>query len=314
MLLSNVCMASESSPLKLKSTDIVITTSQYLYTYPLDILKEVQTVVLDEADIQIARKVGKHGKKDPLFNILWHLLEEDNFKPLNYDIDIVDTETGSKYLRPCSDIGDGNHFINRQVIFVGATMPDNVNKKSKTALPYIRSWIPDIDVIQSEHAHKIASSANMSFLDVLERNKTKLLVQSLHEYSNQNIKVLVFVNNVNTAIDLYRQLSNFSVTQSETYQEYVNILKEFSKQWDGKIFHLHKKIQLFERLDTISKFASMEQSLLITTDVMSRGIDIPGVDIVIQYDFATNVIDVLHRAGRTARMNREGKGKLVFRR
>lgn len=314
MLLSNVCMASESSPLKLKSTDIVITTSQYLYTYPLDILKEVQTVVLDEADIQIARKVGKHGKKDPLFNILWHLLEEDNFKPLNYDIDIVDTETGSKYLSPCSDIGDGNHFINRQFIFVGATMPDNVNKKSKTALPYIRSWIPDIDVIQSEHAHKIASSANMSFLDVLERNKTKLLVQSLHEYSNQNIKVLVFVNNVNTAIDLYRQLSNFSVTQSETYQEYVNILKEFSKQWDGKIFHLHKKIQLFERLDTISKFASIEQSLLITTDVMSRGIDIPGVDIVIQYDFATNVIDVLHRAGRTARMDREGKGKLVFRR
>lgn len=311
MLLSNVCMASESSPLKLKSTDIVITTSQYLYTYPLDILKEVQTVVLDEADIQIARKVGKHGKKDPLFNILWHLLEEDNFKPLNYDIDIVDTETGSS---PCSDIGDGNHFINRQFIFVGATMPDNVNKKSKTALPYIRSWIPDIDVIQSEHAHKIASSANMSFLDVLERNKTKLLVQSLYEYSNQNIKVLVFVNNVNTAIDLYRQLSNFSVTQSETYQEYVNILKEFSKQWDGKIFHLHKKIQLFERLDTISKFASMEQSLLITTDVMSRGIDIPGVDIVIQYDFATNVIDVLHRAGRTARMDREGKGKLVFRR
>ena len=314
MLLSNVCMASESSPLKLKSTDIVITTSQYLYTYPLDILKEVQTVVLDEADIQIARKVGKHGKKDPLFNILWHLLEEDNFKPLNYDKDIVDTETGSKYLSPCSDIGDGNHFINRQFIFVGATMPDNVNKKSKTTLPYIRSWIPDIDVIQSEHAHKIASSANMSFLDVLERNKTKLLVQSLYEYSNQNIKVLVFVNNVNTAIDLYRQLSNFSVTQSETYQEYVNILKEFSKQWDGKIFHLHKKIQLFERLDTISKFASMEQSLLITTDVMSRGIDIPGVDIVIQYDFATNVIDVLHRAGRTARMDREGKGKLVFRR
>ena len=314
MLLSNVCMASESSPLKLKSTDIVITTSQYLYTYPLDILKEIQTVVLDEADIQIARKVGKHGKKDPLFNILWHLLEEDNFKPLNYDIDIVDTETGSKYLSPCSDIGDGNHFINRQFIFVGATMPDNVNKKSKTALPYIRSWIPDIDVIQSEHAHKIASSANMSFLNVLERNKTKLLVQSLHEYSNQNIKVLVFVNNVNTASDLYRQLSNFSVTQSETYQEYINILKEFSKQWDGKIFHLHKKIQLFERLDTISKFASMEQSLLITTDVVSRGIDIPGVDIVIQYDFATNVIDVLHRAGRTARMNREGKGKLVFRR
>ena len=307
-------MASESSPLKLKSTDIVITTSQYLYTYPLDILKEIQTVVLDEADIQIARKVGKHGKKDPLFNILWHLLEEDNFKPLNYDKDIVDTETGSKYLSPCSDIGDGNHFINRQFIFVGATMPDNVNKKSKTALPYIRSWIPDIDVIQSEHAHKIASSANMSFLNVLERNKTKLLVQSLHEYSNQNIKVLVFVNNVNTASDLYRQLSNFSVTQSETYQEYINILKEFSKQWDGKIFHLHKKIQLFERLDTISKFASMEQSLLITTDVMSRGIDIPGVDIVIQYDFATNVIDVLHRAGRTARMDREGKGKLVFRR
>lgn len=64
-------------------------------------------------------------------------------------------------------------------------------------------------------------------------------------------------------------------------------------------------------MEIFNEFSSSSRSLIITTDVACRGLDLPDVDIVVQYDFATNIIDVLHRAGRTGRMGKQGKGKFL---
>ncbi|KAH7434522.1 hypothetical protein KP509_06G021600 [Ceratopteris richardii] len=62
-----------------------------------------------------------------------------------------------------------------------------------------------------------------------------------------------------------------------------------------------------KRLGALNKFKAGERSILICTDVASRGLDIPSVDVVVNYDIPMNSKDYIHRVGRTARAGRSGR-------
>ena len=72
--------------------------------------------------------------------------------------------------------------------------------------------------------------------------------------------------------------------------------------------HLHGKQKQPTRLTTFSKFSSARSALLISTDVAARGLDFPSVDWVVQLDCPDDVDSYIHRVGRTARYQSEGKG------
>ena len=70
---------------------------------------------------------------------------------------------------------------------------------------------------------------------------------------------------------------------------------------------LHGQLSQSSRLGALNKFKSGGRSILVATDVASRGLDIPAVDCVINYDIPTHSKDYIHRVGRTARAGRAGK-------
>lgn len=70
---------------------------------------------------------------------------------------------------------------------------------------------------------------------------------------------------------------------------------------------LHGQLSQSQRLGALGKFKSGGRRVLVATDVASRGLDIPSVDIVINFDIPTHSKDYIHRVGRTARAGRAGK-------
>ena len=62
-----------------------------------------------------------------------------------------------------------------------------------------------------------------------------------------------------------------------------------------------------KRLGALNKFKSGQRNILVATDVASRGLDIPAVDIVLNYDLPPTGKDYVHRVGRTARAGRAGR-------
>jgi ATP-dependent RNA helicase DDX47/RRP3 len=70
---------------------------------------------------------------------------------------------------------------------------------------------------------------------------------------------------------------------------------------------LHGQMSQNKRLAALTKFKAKNRSILISTDVASRGLDIPHVDVVINFDIPTHSKDYIHRVGRTARAGRSGK-------
>jgi ATP-dependent RNA helicase DDX47/RRP3 len=69
---------------------------------------------------------------------------------------------------------------------------------------------------------------------------------------------------------------------------------------------VHGQMSQVKRLGALNKFKANEKKILIATDVVSRGLDIPNVDIVLNYDIPQSHKDYIHRVGRTARAGKTG--------
>lgn len=70
---------------------------------------------------------------------------------------------------------------------------------------------------------------------------------------------------------------------------------------------LHGQMSQSQRLGALSAFKAKEKRILVCTDVASRGLDVPSVDLVVNYDIPKNSKDYIHRVGRTARAGRSGR-------
>lgn len=89
------------------------------------------------------------------------------------------------------------------------------------------------------------------------------------------------------------------------------IFEAFRKMQPGiPLLHLHGRQKQMARLDITHKFASAQASCLFATDVAARGLDFPAVDWVVQVDCPEDADTYIHRVGRTARYNREGRAVL----
>ncbi|KAK7424230.1 ATP-dependent RNA helicase [Neonectria magnoliae] len=81
---------------------------------------------------------------------------------------------------------------------------------------------------------------------------------------------------------------------------------------DLPVLDLHGKQKQQKRTNTFFEFCNAKQGTLICTDVAARGLDIPAVDWIVQFDPPDDPRDYIHRVGRTARGNNSKGRSLMF--
>lgn len=88
-------------------------------------------------------------------------------------------------------------------------------------------------------------------------------------------------------------------------------LEEFLYQNGYPVTSIHGDRTQREREDALKSFRSGQTPILVATAVAARGLDIPHVTHVINYDLPSDVEEYVHRIGRTGRMGNLGKSSIT---
>ena len=163
----------------------------------------------------------------------------------------------------------------RQTIMFSATMPDNIQKLAQNILhnPV------EIKIAVSKPADKIIQKAYLCHDGMKDR-----LIESILRDDTLD-RVIIFAS------------SKMKVKE-------LNIAL---KRKGFNVAAMHSDLEQKEREETMLQFKNRKVSILIATDIVSRGIDIDDIQMVINYDVPRDAEDYVHRIGRTARANRDGQ-------
>tara|TARA_B100001094_G_scaffold331897_1_gene401822 strand:+ start:1249 stop:2394 length:1146 start_codon:yes stop_codon:yes gene_type:complete len=138
----------------------------------------------------------------------------------------------------------------------------------------------------------------------------KILIQN-EELTLQGIRQF-YINTVydkykvDALIDIY---SSLSINQTIIYVNTINRAMQLENKlkYQGLSSNiLHSKLNQSERNDILSNFRSGSSRILISTDIIARGIDIQSVSIIINYDIPNYKETYIHRIGRSGRYGRKG--------
>lgn len=151
--------------------------------------------------------------------------------------------------------------------------------------------------------------------DVLEltkkfmRNPTRILVkrESLTLEGIKQFYVAVEEDNkLETLMDLYESVSIAQSVIFANTRRKVDYIKDQLNRANHTVSYMHAEMQRGEREKVMATFRSGSSRVLVTTDLVARGIDVHHVNIVINYDLPANKENYLHRIGRGGRYGRKG--------
>jgi superfamily II DNA/RNA helicase len=170
----------------------------------------------------------------------------------------------------------------RQTIMFSATMPENIRKLAKNILnDYV-----EVRIAVSKPADKIKQSAYLCYDGKKDAIIESILAPSKDKDAENPLdRVIMFASSKQKVKELTRALK----------------MKGFN------VGAMHSDLEQKERDNILYEFRNRRISILIATDIVSRGIDIDDIQLVINYDVPKDAEDYVHRIGRTARANREGE-------
>ncbi len=162
-----------------------------------------------------------------------------------------------------------------QILMFSATMPPKIETLAHRLLKHPVT----IKLAVSKPVEKVQQSAYVCY----EAQKLKIVD---HLFASEQLKrVLIFCGKKTKVKEVARSLMKMGVNCGQ----------------------MHSDLTQGERDQMMYRFKSGDIDVLVATDILSRGIDIDDIAMVVNYDVPHDVEDYIHRIGRTARAERDGR-------
>jgi len=171
----------------------------------------------------------------------------------------------------------------RQTLMFSATFPKRIRNLAQS---YLRK---KYSLLTVGRVGSTTKNITQVMLQVQEEKKQSRLLELLYK-QNQTDLVLVFVETRRAAEELFTLLYDEGIPTST----------------------IHGDRKQYEREEALKRFKEGKTPILVATDVASRGLDIPDVSHVIQYDLPHSMDDYTHRIGRTGRAGNKGTATSFF--
>jgi len=162
----------------------------------------------------------------------------------------------------------------RQTLLFSATMPGRIRNMAKTVLHNPEQ----INIAISQPAVGIDQQVYL----VNDHQKLGLLELILKD--GAYVSTIIFASTKDKVKEVYKQLKSAHI----------------------KVNAFHSDLEQTEREEILLKFKNRQVPVIIGTDALSRGIDVEGIDLVVNYDVPSDPEDYIHRIGRTARAETTG--------
>ncbi|CAK7340399.1 unnamed protein product [Dovyalis caffra] len=171
----------------------------------------------------------------------------------------------------------------RQSMLFSATMPTWVKKLARK---YLDNPL-QIDLV-GEQEEKLAEGIKLYAISATATSKRTILSDLVTVYAKGG-KTIIFTQTKRDADEVSTALTNSIASEA-----------------------LHGDISQHQRERTLNGFRQGKFTVLVATDVASRGLDIPNVDLIIHYELPNDPETFVHRSGRTGRAGKEGTAILMF--
>lgn len=162
----------------------------------------------------------------------------------------------------------------RQTVLFSATMPPKIRQFSKQLL----NQPEEISLALGKTAEGVTQSAYLVYDSQKEALVRNILKQKDYE------AVIIFAS---------------------TKEKVKSLFKVLKKDFEVEAFH--SDLEQVDREKIMSNFKNRSLKILIGTDIISRGIDVVGIELVVNFDTPNDPEDYVHRVGRTARADSKGE-------
>ena len=153
------------------------------------------------------------------------------------------------------------------------------------------------DAEEIPHFVSLSSACRLDFLNKEEQVPARVTIFEVRSQMKDKLHELS---------RLLRAFGSQSSIVFLNYRESVERTAEFLSSEGFAVCHFHGGMEQKEREDSLYKFSNGSANIFVSTDLASRGLDIPNVDNIVHYHLPQGEDGYVHRVGRTARWNAHG--------